>query len=40
MQAESRAVAVTEVSSRNDILNESLEKVKIELLNTKRILST
>ena len=39
MQAETRAVAVNEVSSRNEILNDSLDKVKTELLNTKRLLS-
>ncbi|CDW80040.1 UNKNOWN [Stylonychia lemnae] len=39
MQAESRAVAINEVQSRNELLNDSLENVKNELLNTKRVLS-
>ena len=39
MQAESKTVAINEVSQRNDILNESLEKLKLELLNTRKNLS-
>lgn len=39
MQTESKSVAVHEVNSRNEILSDSLEKIKNELLNTKKILS-
>ena len=39
MQSESRAVAINEVSSRNEILNESLEKLKLELFNIRKQLS-
>ena len=39
MQAESRAVAINEISTRNEILNESLEKYKLELFNTRTALS-
>ena len=39
MQAESRAVAINEVSSRNEILNDSLEKIKLELYNVRKQLT-
>jgi hypothetical protein len=39
MKAESRAVAINEVSSRNEILNESLDKMKLELFNIRKLLS-
>ena len=39
MQSESKQVAVKEVHSRNEILNESLEKLRAELMNQKRLYS-
>ena len=39
MNFETKAVAINEVSSRNEILNDSLEKVKVELLNARKLLS-
>jgi hypothetical protein len=39
MQSESKKVAVSEVSTRNEILNDSVEKLKLEILNIKKTLS-
>lgn len=39
MNFETKAVAINEVSSRNEILNESLDKVKVELFNTRKVLA-
>lgn len=39
MNFETKAVAINEVSSRNEILNESLDKVKVELFNARRTLT-
>jgi len=40
MQAESKTFAITQVSSRNDILNETLDKMKNEILNLKKLISS
>jgi hypothetical protein len=39
MQVESKSLAIHEVSTRNDILSESLEKYKLELFNTRTVLA-
>jgi hypothetical protein len=39
MNVETKAFAITEVSSRNEILNESLDKVKLELFNARRTMT-
>ena len=39
MGVETKNVAINEVSQRNDILTESIEKMRIELLNCRRNLS-
>lgn len=40
MQAESKSLAINEVSTRNEILNDSLEKLKNELFNIKKVLNS
>lgn len=39
MSFETKSVAINEVSNRNEILNESLDKVKLELFNTRKVLT-
>jgi hypothetical protein len=39
MGFETKSVAINEVSNRNEILNESLDKVKVELFNARRLLT-
>ena len=39
MNVETKSFAIHEVSSRNEILNESLDKVKLELFNARRTLT-
>ena len=39
MQAESKSIAINEVSSRNDLLSDSLEKSKTEIMSLKKLLS-
>lgn len=40
LHSESKSIAISEVSSRNEILNESLEKMKNELFKLKKIMSS
>lgn len=40
LQSESKALAINEVSSRNDILNETLDKMKNEIFNLKKLMSS
>ena len=40
MEAESKSLAITQVNSRNDILNETLDKMKNEILNLKKLISS
>jgi hypothetical protein len=39
MQSESKVLAMNEFSTRNEILSESIEKIKLELFNTRTALS-
>lgn len=39
MGAETKIIAINEVSQRNDILNESIEKMRVELMNCRRNMS-
>jgi hypothetical protein len=39
MQSESKVLAMNEFSTRNEILSESIEKIKLELFNTRTTLA-
>lgn len=39
MNFETKSVAINEVSTRNEILSDSLDKVKLELFNARKNLS-
>lgn len=39
MQSESKVLAINEIQTRNEILSESIDKIKLELFNTRTALA-